>query len=390
MLKLVSNPRPVSSERFRTVRVIDEYPAALARSRKGRDAATTDALAGERTCDVLRCLCHEICVVAVMSVAAASSTLYQCCRRRHARTGSATSPYHDVAMATPITSARRLSQHNVRCTGRGDRAIVFAHGFGCDQQMWRFVAPAFEKDWRVVLFDHAGAGPAAPAAYDQVRHATLDGYADDLVAIAEALDLHEAVLVGHSVSATIAMLAAIAAPARFGRLVLVGPTPCYLNDPPSYTGGFTPEQLDGLLTLMADNYTAWADALAPTIVGAVDAPGDAGDTARARSGELRDSICAMAPDVALAFARATFLEDHRATVPRVPIPSLILQSSEDAIAPASVGAWLAAHLPQSTFHQLAAVGHCPHMTQPEEVIQAIEGYLGATDLAPAFALADVR
>ena len=289
-----------------------------------------------------------------------------------------------IADNGPLDAAR-IARHNVRCTGQGTRTIVFAHGFGCDQQMWRFVAPAFERDWRVVLFDHAGAGPAAPAAYDASRHATLHGYADDVVAIAEALDLHHAVLVGHSVSATIAMLAAIDAPTRFSRLVLVAPTPCYRNEPPHYLGGFEREQLDGLLALMAENYTAWADALAPTIVGGTDATDAAGDTARARAGELRDSMCLMAPDVALAFARATFLEDHRSTVPHVPVPSLILQCTADAIAPATVGAWLAEHLPQSTFRQLAATGHCPHLTHPGETIAAIQAYVDDSRCEPAVA-----
>jgi sigma-B regulation protein RsbQ len=289
-------------------------------------------------------------------------------------------------MPTFPSATARLAQHDVRCTGRGDRALVLAHGFGCDQHMWRFVAAALEADWRVVRFDHAGAGAAA-AAYDPARHATLQGYADDVVAIAEALDLRDAVLVGHSVSATIALLAAIRAPERFGRLVLVAPSPCYLDDAPHYAGGFTRDQLDGLLALMAENYTAWTDALAPTIVGGGDAPGAAGETARARAGELRESMCTMAPDVALAFARATFLEDHRPTVPRVPVPSLILQCSEDAIAPASVGTWLATHLPRSTFHQLAAIGHCPHMTHPDETVAAIRAYLDASVAAPSRAAA---
>ncbi len=277
----------------------------------------------------------------------------------------------------------RLARHNVRSTGQGTRTIMFAHGFGCDQEMWRFVAPAFERDWRIVLFDHAGAGPTAAAAYDASRHATLRGYADDVVAVAEALDLHDAVLVGHSVSATIAMLAAIAAPTRFSRLVLIGATPCYRNDPPRYLGGFEREQLDGLLALMAENYTAWADALAPTMVGGTDADDAAGETARARAAELRDSICLMAPDVALAFARATFLEDHRSAVPHVPVPSLILQCTADAIVPATVGAWLAEKLPQSTFHQLAATGHCPHMTHPGETIAAMQTYLEGFLTEPA-------
>jgi sigma-B regulation protein RsbQ len=262
-----------------------------------------------------------------------------------------------------------LARHHVHVTGRGTRPIVFAHGFGCDQQMWRFVAPAFEAEWQVVLFDHVGAGGADPAAYDAARHATLAGYADDVVSIAEALDLRDAVLVGHSVSATIAMLAAIRAPERFAELVLVGPSPCYLNDPPGYQGGFGRADLDGLLALMVQNYTAWADALAPTIVGRADS----GERTR----ELRDSFCAMDPDVALAFARATFLEDHRATMRQVPVPALILQCSEDAIAPATVGAWLRDELPGATFHQLAAVGHCPHMTHPAETIAAIQAYLAS-------------
>jgi sigma-B regulation protein RsbQ len=273
-----------------------------------------------------------------------------------------------------------LQRHNVRRTGRGARTLFFAHGFGCDQQMWRFVAPAFAQDWQVVLFDHAGAGRADAAAYDAERHATLAGYAEDVVAIATALELRDAVFVGHSVSATIGMLAAIRAPDRFSELVLVTPNPCYLDDPPAYHGGFTRAALESLLVMMARNHTAWADAFAPTIVG-----GDArSPDTDARTRELRNGICAMPPEIALAFARATFLEDHRATVPRVPVPSLVLQSTNDAIAPEAVGRWVHAHLPASTHHQLAASGHCPHMTHPVETVAAMRAYLDRrSDVASA-------
>jgi sigma-B regulation protein RsbQ len=241
--------------------------------------------------------------------------------------------------------------------------------------MWRFVAPAFEDAWQVVRFDHAGAGAAGTDAYDPVRHATLQGYSDDVLELLEALDLRGAVLVGHSVGATIAMLAAAAAPARVDALVLVAPSPCYLDDPPDYHGGFSRADLDGLLDLMCQNYVAWADALAPTVIGSAhaEAPGAAPERER----ELHESFCAMDADVAVAFARATFLEDHRATVARVPVPSLILQCRDDAIAPPTVGAWMAAHMPRATLHQLAATGHCPHMTHPDETIAAMQAYLRA-------------
>ncbi|MDF1501554.1 alpha/beta hydrolase [Roseisolibacter sp. H3M3-2] len=263
-----------------------------------------------------------------------------------------------------------LERHHVQVAGRGPRTLVFAHGFGCNQRMWRFVAPAFERDFRVVRFDLAGAG-AARRAWDPVRHATLDGYATDLLAILDALDLRDATVVGHSVSATVAMLAAIRSSRRIGRLVMVGPSPCYADDPPGYVGGFARADLEALLDLMERNYRAWVEALAPTIVGT----DETGTAIEARTLELRDSILATDPAVIRAFARATFLEDHRAAVPHLPVPALVVQCTDDAIAPEQVGRWLHARLPRATYHQLAAAGHCPHLTHPEELVAAIRRHL---------------
>ena len=265
----------------------------------------------------------------------------------------------------------------MQVAGRGSRTMVFAHGFGCNQRMWRFVAPAFEGQFRTVRFDLAGAG-GARAAWDPARHATLDGHADDLLAILDALEVRDAFVVAHSVSATAAMLAAIRNSRRIGQLVLVGPSPCYLDEPPAYAGGFAREDLEALLHLMDRNYAAWVEALAPTIVGS----DDAGRETEARTLELRDSILATDRAVIRAFARATFLEDHRADVSHVPVPAVVVQCTADAIAPEAVGRWLHARLPRSTFHQLAAAGHCPHLTHPEELIAAIRRHVARPAGAP--------
>ncbi len=260
-----------------------------------------------------------------------------------------------------------IRRHHVQCTGRDGRPLLFAHGFGCDQGMWRFVAPAFEAAHRVVLFDHAGAGASDPGAYDAQRHASLHGYAADVVAICEALDLRDAVFVGHSVSCMIGMLAAIQAPERIGALAMVGPSPCYLDDPPGYIGGFDRATLEGLLDLMGRNFTGWAGMLAPLAMGNPGRPD--------LSGELEDSFCRMDPAIARAFAEVTFLSDVRADVPRLAQPTLVLQARADAIAPESVGRWLHAHLPRSRFVLMEAEGHCAHVSHPEETIQHLRAFL---------------
>jgi sigma-B regulation protein RsbQ len=261
-------------------------------------------------------------------------------------------------------------RHNVQVSGReGGPTLLFAHGFGCDQQMWRFVAPAFEHSHRVVLFDHIGCGGADASAYDTQRHATLDGYADDVVQILEGLDLRDVVFVGHSVSAQIGLLASIRVPQRFARLVLVGPSPRYLNDPPDYVGGFERADIDGLVDMMERNLLGWANFLAPLVM--------SGESPEALTDELKASFCAGDPEITRRFAIATFLADNRADLPKVTVPSMIIQCSNDSIAPRSVGDYMAAHLPHSTLRVLQAHGHCPHMTHPQDTIALIREALAA-------------
>jgi sigma-B regulation protein RsbQ len=260
------------------------------------------------------------------------------------------------------------ARNNVQVRGAGPRTMLFAHGFGCDQSMWRYVVPAFEEDYRVVLFDYVGAGRSDWNAYDERRYATLDGYAQDILDILDAFDLRDVVFVGHSVSAMIGVLAANRAPERFERMVMVGPSPCYLNED-DYHGGFARADLEGLLELMDKNYVGWAAFLAPVVMKNPGRP--------ELVQELQESFCATDPRLTRAFAKATFLTDCREDAKRLAVPSLVMQCSEDAIAPDSVGDWLATHVPQADLRKLQATGHCPHMSHPEETIRVIRDYLGA-------------
>jgi sigma-B regulation protein RsbQ len=246
--------------------------------------------------------------------------------------------------------------------------MVFAHGFGCDQNMWRFVAPAFEDDYKVVRFDYLGHGLSDRSAYDRSRYATLDGYAQDLLEICEELSLTDAVFVGHSVSSIIGLLAAAKAPERFDRLVLIGPSPRYVNDG-DYVGGFTREQIDGLLDLLDSNHLGWSSAMAPVIMGNPQRP--------ALGEELTNSFCRTDPEVAKQFARVTFLSDNREDLPKGNTKSLILQCKEDAIAPLSVGQYVHRHLPRSEMVILDATGHCPHLSAPDATIAAIKAFLAS-------------
>ena len=245
--------------------------------------------------------------------------------------------------------------------------MVFAHGYGCDQAMWRLVAPAFAADYRLVLFDHVGAGQSDLAAYDRRKYSTLQGYADDLLEICAELDIDGGVFVGHSVSAMIGVLAAIKEPERFARLVLIGPSPRYINDD-TYVGGFSEADIRGLLDFQDSNYLGWADSLAPAIMGNADRP--------ALGAELTASFCRTDPDIARQFAAVTFLSDNRADLPNVTTPSLILQCREDIIAPLAVGDYVHQHLPHSQLVILNATGHCPHLSAPDETIAAIAAFLG--------------
>jgi sigma-B regulation protein RsbQ len=259
-----------------------------------------------------------------------------------------------------------LVRNNVRVLGEGPRAIVFAHGYGCDQSMWRLVTDAFASDHRVVLFDHVGAGGSDLSAYDPDRHGTLAGYAEDVIEICRALDLEDAVFVGHSVSAMIGVLAALREPGRIGRLVLVGPSPCYVNDG-DYRGGFERGDIEGLLEMLDANHLGWSSTMAPVIMGNPDRP--------ELADELRNSFCRTDPAIARSFAQVTFLSDNRADLPRVAIPVLVLQSAEDAIANEAVGRYVSEQIPGSRFVQLAATGHCPHLSAPDETIAAMRAFL---------------
>ena len=264
-------------------------------------------------------------------------------------------------------------RNNVSVSGvPGGQPMVFAHGFGCDQHMWRHVAPRFEDRYQVVLFDQVGAGGSDPAAYDPDRHATLGGYADDLVGILEELDLHDVVFVGHSVSSMIGVLAANAAPERFAHLVLVGPSPRYIDDPEDgYVGGFGRQDIDELLASLDSNYLGWSTAMAPVIIGNADRP--------ELGAELTESFCKADPEIQKRFARATFLSDNRADLASVSVPCLVLQCSEDIIAPTAVGRYVHLQLPRSELVVLRATGHCPNLSAPDETTEVIESYLrGAT------------
>ena len=245
--------------------------------------------------------------------------------------------------------------------------MLFAHGFGCDQNMWRFVAPAFEDDYRVVTFDYVGAGKSDLAAYDRQRYSALDGYAQDVLDIIHDLDLHDVILVGHSVSAMIGVLAANREPARFARLVLIGPSPRYVNDPPRYVGGFERSDIDGLLETMDRNFVGWANFLAPAIMKNGDRP--------ELSAELTESFCSTDPIIARRFAEATFLSDNRPDLSSVTVPALVLQCADDIIAPDSVGEYVHRAIPRSTMRRMNATGHCPHMSAPAETIALIREYL---------------
>ncbi|MEA2138329.1 MAG: sigma-B regulation protein RsbQ, partial [Solirubrobacteraceae bacterium] len=235
--------------------------------------------------------------------------------------------------------------------------IVFAHGFGCDQNMWRFVWPAFAGERRVILFDHVGAGGSDAGAYDPERYGSLQGYAGDVLEICHELELTDVVFVGHSVSAMIGALAAAAEPERFARLVLVGPSPRYVDDG-DYVGGFTREDVDGLLESMDANYLGWSSAMAPVIMANADRP--------QLGKELTNSFCRADPEIARRFARVTFLSDNRADLARVRTPSLVLQCADDVIAPRAVGEYVHARLAGSRLVLLEATGHCPNLSAPEE------------------------
>jgi sigma-B regulation protein RsbQ len=260
-----------------------------------------------------------------------------------------------------------LARNNVTVSGNpAGQPMLFSHGFGCDQHMWRHVAPAFEATHRIVLFDHVGFGDSDESAWSPERYATLQGYAGDVLEICAALDLQDVIFVGHSVSSMIGVLAAIAEPQRFARLVLVAPSPRYIDDD-GYVGGFTVEDVSGLLESLESNYLGWSSTMAPVIAGNPDRP-ELGE-------ELTNSFCRADPAIALQFARVTFLSDNRDDLERVGVPALVLQCSDDALAPLSVGEFVRDRIAGSRLVVMDATGHCPNLSAPDETVAAIREFV---------------
>ncbi|MEV5919896.1 alpha/beta hydrolase [Streptomyces pseudogriseolus] len=262
-----------------------------------------------------------------------------------------------------------LRRNNVRVTGATTgRPVVLVHGFGCDQNMWRLVEPLLAEDHPLVLFDYVGAGRSDLSAWQEDRYSSLDGYARDLVEVCEELDLRDAVVVGHSVSAMTGVLAAAAAPGRIGALVMVCPSPRYIDED-DYRGGFSAEDIDELLESLESNYLGWSAAMAPVIMGNPDRP-ELGE-------ELTNNFCATDPDIARVFARTTFLSDSRKDLETVSVPTLILECEQDVIAPREVGAYVHAAVKGSELVTLDAVGHCPQLSAPEATASAIRSFLSS-------------
>ncbi|MEO5881506.1 MAG: alpha/beta hydrolase [Caldimonas sp.] len=259
-------------------------------------------------------------------------------------------------------------RNNVEVVGDGPATLVFAHGFGCDQNMWRLVAPGYASRFRTVLFDHVGSGMSDLQAYDRQKYDTLHGYADDMLEVIDAFATGPVIVVEHSVSAMIGLLAGIRAPERISAHVMVGPSPCYINDG-DYVGGFTRGDIDGLLDTLESNYLGWSSTMAPVIMGAPDQP--------ELGVELTNSFCRTDPEIAKHFARVTFLSDHRADVARLAAPTLVLQCSDDLIAPRSVGEFMARTLPRPTLRIIDNVGHCPQLSAPGASTDAIDEFLAS-------------
>lgn len=267
-------------------------------------------------------------------------------------------------MAFKNTSS--VKRNNVKVLGKGEQPMMFAHGYGCDQNMWRFVYPAFEEDYKIILFDHTGAGNSDESQYSREKYETLEGYTEDLLEICDELDLKDVILVGHSVSSMIAVLAAVKEPELFSKLILIGPSPRYINDG-DYFGGFNREDIEELMEALDSNYLGWAANMAPVIMGNGDRP-ELGE-------ELTNSFCRTNPDIAKHFARVTFLSDNRKDLVNVNVPTLIMQCSEDVIAPKQVGEYVHKNIRNSSFRVLEATGHCPNLSAPEETVAVMKDFL---------------
>jgi sigma-B regulation protein RsbQ len=254
-------------------------------------------------------------------------------------------------------------RNNIKLVGAEDGPVLLlAHGFGCDQNLWRPLVQRLQSRFRLVLMDHVGSGAADPDAWDEEKYSSLGGYAADLVEILDELQLRDVVLVGHSVASMICALAAISRPDRISKLIMLTPSPCYIDDG-DYRGGFSREDIDELLESLEANYLGWSHSMAPVIMGNPDRP--------ELSEELEETFCRTDPSCARVFARATFLSDNRSDLARIPMPTVVIECAEDAIAPRSVGAYVDRQVPQSELVTLDATGHCPHVSDPDATAQAI-------------------
>ncbi|SDK34626.1 alpha/beta fold hydrolase [Sediminibacillus albus] len=260
-----------------------------------------------------------------------------------------------------------VARNNVTIKGKGSQPILFAPGFGCDQSVWSMVSKSFEQDYQVILFDYVGMGKSDLGAFDYDKYSTLDGYVQDVLDICSALALKDVILVGHSVGSMIGMLASLRQPDYFSSLIMIGPSPCYLNHPPDYFGGFEKEELFGLIDMMDKNYIGWANAFASTITNDAEHP----EVAEA----LEDRFCSTDPVIARRFAETCFFADNRKELPKVTLSTLILQCAEDVIAPTVVGDYMHQQLPESTIRYMKARGHCPHMSHPDETVELMHNYL---------------
>ncbi len=262
-------------------------------------------------------------------------------------------------------NSKELTRFNLTVRGNGSEPILFVHGYGCDQQMWRNVTPHFEADFQVILIDLIGSGKSDISAYNYQKYNTLHGYADDLIEICERLELKEVNLVGHSVSTMIGLLAVNKAPHIFSSLVMVAPSPCFINEG-DYEGGFSPEDIDGLIDAVESNYLGWSSEITPMIMGNPDRP--------ELAAELKESFCRNNPEIAKHFARVTFTSDNRSDIPLCKVPVLVLQSERDLLAAPPVGQYVHDHLPASKMVILPTSGHCPHMSAPEMTAKAIASF----------------
>jgi sigma-B regulation protein RsbQ len=264
-----------------------------------------------------------------------------------------------------------MQRNNVRVSGHGATTLMFAHGFGCDQHMWRLMTPSFEDRFRVVTFDLVGSGSSDLASYDKAKYATLQGYANDVLEIVASTARGPVIFVGHSVSAMIGMLADLKLPAAISAHVMIGPSPCYINEG-DYVGGFERSDIDSLLETLESNYLGWSSSMAPAIMGAPGQP-ELGI-------ELTNSFCRTDPEIAKHFARVTFMSDNRADLGRLTTPTLILQCTDDIIAPRAVGEYMQRMMPNATLELIENTGHCPHLSAPSASRDAVERFLGTLAL----------